>query len=64
MRSRKHLVLEISWKMMQSLVEVEALREGLVAMRFSKDFKHQIRSPWTEALIVKVYGRSVGFSFL
>ena len=44
--------------------EVEALREGLVAMRFSKDFKHQIRSPWTEALIVKVYGRSVGFSFL
>ena len=32
--------------------EVENLREGLVAVKFSKDFKHQIRSPWTRALIV------------
>lgn len=44
--------------------EVESLREGLVAVRFSKEFKQQIRSPWAKALIVKVYGRSVGFSFL
>ena len=44
--------------------EVEALRERLVVVKFSKDFKHEIRSPWTRALIVKVYGRSVGFNFI
>lgn len=26
--------------------EVEALREGLVAVKFSKDFKQHIRTPW------------------
>lgn len=36
--------------------EVEALREGLAAMKFTKDFKQQIRSPWSRAIIVKVYG--------
>ena len=44
--------------------EVEALREGLVAMKFSKDLKQRIRSPWSKALIDKVYGRSVGLNFL
>ena len=44
--------------------EVEALREGLVAVKFSKDLKHEIRSPWTRALVVKVYNRSVGFNFI
>ena len=44
--------------------EVENLREGLVAVKFSKDLKHEIRTPWTRALIVKVYGRSVGFNFI
>ena len=45
--------------------EVENLREGLVAVKFSRDFKHQIRSPWTRALInVKVFGRSVGFNYI
>nr|POE84565.1 hypothetical protein CFP56_71408 [Quercus suber] len=43
--------------------EVVALREGLVAMKFSKDFKHQIRSPWTKALLVKMYGQSVWFNY-
>nr|POE49862.1 hypothetical protein CFP56_26778 [Quercus suber] len=37
--------------------EVETLREGLVAVKFSKDLKQEMRSPWTRALIVKVYGR-------
>ena len=27
--------------------EVEALQEGLVAVKFSKDLKHEIRTPWT-----------------
>jgi len=44
--------------------EVETLRQGLVAVRFSRDFKQQIRDPWARALIVKVYGKSVGFHFL
>lgn len=35
--------------------EVKNLREGLVVVKFSKDFKQQIRTPWTRALIVKVY---------
>ena len=44
--------------------EVEMLRQGLVAVKFSKEFKQHIRDPWTRALIVKVYGKSVGFHFL
>ena len=44
--------------------DVEALREGLIAIKFSKDLKQKIRSPWAKALIVKVYGRSVGLNFL
>nr|POF09647.1 uncharacterized protein CFP56_10828 [Quercus suber] len=44
--------------------EVEGLRAGLVAVKFSKELKQKIRSPWYKALIVKVYGRSVGLSFL
>nr|POE53701.1 uncharacterized protein CFP56_36862 [Quercus suber] len=44
--------------------EVEGLREGLVAVSFSKELKQKIRSPWYKALIVKVYGRPVGLSFL
>ena len=44
--------------------EVNALREGLAAVKFSKDFKRQIRKPWERALIVKVFGRFVGFTFL
>lgn len=44
--------------------EVETLRQGLVAIKFSKEFKQQIRRRWARALIVKVYGRAVGFNFL
>uniref|UniRef100_A0A7N2MK34 DUF4283 domain-containing protein n=1 Tax=Quercus lobata TaxID=97700 RepID=A0A7N2MK34_QUELO len=44
--------------------EVETLREGFAAVRFSKDFKQQIWNSWARVLIVKVYGRDVGFSFL
>ena len=44
--------------------EIENLREGLVAVKFSRDFKQRIRNPWTKALIVKVCGRAVGLSFL
>ena len=44
--------------------DVETLRRGLVAVKFSKDFKQHIRKPWARTLIVKVHGRDVGLSFL
>ena len=44
--------------------DISSLKEGLAAVRISNDLKQKIRAQWTKALIVKVYGRSVGFSFL
>ena len=44
--------------------EVEALREGLVAVKFPRELKQKIRVPWARALIVKVYGRSIGFNYI
>lgn len=44
--------------------EVESLRQGIIAVKFNKDFKQRIRRPWARALIVKVYGRTVGLNFL
>ena len=44
--------------------EVETLRQGMVAVKFSKELKQEIRRPWARALIVKVYGRVVGLNFL
>ena len=44
--------------------EVEALKEGLVAVKFSRELKQKIRNLWARALIVKVCGRSIGFNFL
>ena len=48
----------------ESNEEVENLCEGLIAIKFSGDFKKRIRTPWSKALIVKVYGKSVGLNFL
>lgn len=44
--------------------EVAELREGLVAIKLSKEDKQRIQSPWSKALIIKVYGRLVRYSFL
>lgn len=44
--------------------EIRELREGLVATKISQDLKQRIRVPWSKALIVKVYGRTVGYNFL
>nr|XP_023906017.1 uncharacterized protein LOC112017803 [Quercus suber] len=43
--------------------EVETLRQGMVAVKFSKELK-EIQRPWARALIVKVYGRATGLNFL
>ena len=44
--------------------EMDELREGLVAVKLTRETKLQIRKPWSNALIIKLYGRKVGFSFL
>lgn len=49
---------------MESDSEVEALRQGVATINLSKGLKQRIRAHWSNALIIKVYGRSVGFSFL
>ena len=44
--------------------ELEDICEGMVAIRLSRETKQYIRAPWTKALIVKFFGRTVGFNFL
>nr|POE60543.1 uncharacterized protein CFP56_65433 [Quercus suber] len=44
--------------------EVEELREGLAAVKLTRETKLRIRKPWSKALIIKLYGRSIGLSFL
>nr|POE90406.1 uncharacterized protein CFP56_59946 [Quercus suber] len=44
--------------------EVSDLREGLAAVKLSRETKLRIRGPWAQTLIVKLFGRSVGFNFL
>ena len=44
--------------------KVAELRNGVAAVTLSKEVKQRIRAPWVNSLIVKVYGRLVGFHFL
>ena len=44
--------------------EVRELREGLVAAKISQGLKQRICAPWSKALIVKVYWRTVGYNFI
>ncbi|KAK9998046.1 hypothetical protein SO802_017649 [Lithocarpus litseifolius] len=44
--------------------ELATIRDGFVAVLLSKSTKKRIRAPWSKALIVNVYGRSMGFSFM
>ena len=44
--------------------ELDDLVEGMVNVKLSKETKARIRAQWTKALIVKVYGKSVGYSYL
>ena len=45
-------------------MDVEGLINGLLAVKLSPDMRKKIRSKWAHALIVKVFGRFVGFHFL
>nr|POE69483.1 hypothetical protein CFP56_74936 [Quercus suber] len=44
--------------------EMDELREGLVVVKLTRETKLQIRKPWSNALIIKLYGRTMGYSFL
>ena len=48
----------------ESNSEVEPLIEGMAKVKLSKETKACIRAPWSKALIVKVFGRTIGFSYL
>ena len=44
--------------------DTEELCDGMAAICLSKETKQRIRAPWAKALIVKVFGKTVGFNFL
>ena len=44
--------------------EVSGLCEGLAAIKLSKETKLRIRGSWSKALIVKLYGRKIGFTYI
>ncbi|XP_075649868.1 uncharacterized protein LOC142620377 [Castanea sativa] len=44
--------------------EITELVDGMAAVKLSKATKLRIRSPWANALIIKVFGRSVGYHYL
>ena len=48
----------------KSDTDLEPLIEGMVEVKLSKETFSRIRAPWLKALIVKVYGRTVGFNYL
>lgn len=48
----------------ESDVEEANLCEGTVAISLSKEEKARIGEPWGQAIIVKTFGRKVGFLFL
>ena len=48
----------------ESDTDIDPLVEGMVEVKPSKETKMCIREPWPKALIVKVFGRTVGFNYL
>lgn len=48
----------------ESNEETEEVREGFTAINLSKEIKQRIQAPWAKAIIVKVFGKIVGFNFL
>ena len=44
--------------------DINELREGLVAIKLSKDTKKRLQERWCKAVIVKLVGRSMSFSYM
>ena len=49
---------------LQSDDEEEQAEEGCLRVCFSRDEKTHMRAPWHQALIIKPFGRKVGYTFL
>lgn len=45
-------------------IEEEQIHDGGVNVYFYKEDKVRMRAPWQKALIIKTFGRRMGFSFL
>lgn len=43
--------------------DTTSLRKGLASVKLFDNLKQKDRAPWSRALIVKVFGRTVGFDF-
>ena len=44
--------------------EIAKLREGVATVTLSRKVKQRIKAPWANSLMVKVYGKVVGYHFL
>ena len=44
--------------------DVQEVIDGIANVKLSKTTKVRIRSKWTHSLIIKIFGRSMGFHFL
>nr|POE68411.1 uncharacterized protein CFP56_20721 [Quercus suber] len=44
--------------------DLDDIVEGMVDVHLSKETKARMRAPWAKALIVKVFGRTVGYNYL
>nr|XP_023915783.1 uncharacterized protein LOC112027336 [Quercus suber] len=44
--------------------EMEPLIEGMVDITLSRETMVRIREPWSKVLIVKVFGRTIGYNYL
>lgn len=45
-------------------IEEESVDEGDVVLTLTKEDKICIRSQWSKALIIKTFGKTVGYQFL
>ena len=50
--------------MMLNLIQNLRRTRGLAEVKLSKETKACIRAPWTKALIVEVFDRTVGYNYL
>ena len=48
----------------ESNEEMEEQRKGFASVKLSKYVKYCIRAVWASSLIVRVYGRSIGFNYI
>ena len=55
---------QVGEKEAEADVEKDSLCDGFVAIALSKEDKERISAPWTSSLIMKSFGRSLGYMFL